>query len=280
MRLPSSILIMIALTAPALAHAPDRSLMPVARPSPTLDLVGSAQFVMARSAPALPRMRPQQRPPAPQVTQVAARSADLPRLGPDVSLRPFRRPGRVEQNALFKRRKLRKGSVCGNIDIQGTKVGAVQGRVRGCGIEDAVRITSVSGVVLSTPAVMNCQTAVALNRWVDNGLQRAFRARGKVVEMKVAAHYACRTRNNQKGARISEHGRGNAIDLSAFTLRDGSVITVADGWNDKTNGRLLRWAWKEACGPFGTVLGPNADRFHRDHFHFDTARHRGGPYCR
>jgi len=37
---------------------------------------------------------------------------------------------------------------------------------------------------------------------------------------------------------------------------------------------------RAACGPFGTVLGPNADRFHQDHFHFDTARHRSGPYCR
>jgi len=25
---------------------------------------------------------------------------------------------------------------------------------------------------------------------------------------------------------------------------------------------------------------PNANRFHRDHFHFDTARYRSGSYCR
>jgi len=30
----------------------------------------------------------------------------------------------------------------------------------------------------------------------------------------------------------------------------------------------------------GTVLGPEANRFHRDHFHFDTAEYRSGPYCR
>jgi hypothetical protein len=28
------------------------------------------------------------------------------------------------------------------------------------------------------------------------------------------------------------------------------------------------------------VLGPNANSFHRDHFHFDTARYRSGSYCR
>jgi hypothetical protein len=37
---------------------------------------------------------------------------------------------------------------------------------------------------------------------------------------------------------------------------------------------------KAACGPFGTVLGPNSNRFHQDHFHFDTARYRSGSYCR
>jgi hypothetical protein len=42
----------------------------------------------------------------------------------------------------------------------------------------------------------------------------------------------------------------------------------------------MRRAHKTACGPFGTVLGPNADRYHQDHFHFDTARYRSGSYCR
>jgi len=28
------------------------------------------------------------------------------------------------------------------------------------------------------------------------------------------------------------------------------------------------------------VLGPEAARYHQDHFHFDTARYRSGSYCR
>jgi hypothetical protein len=63
-------------------------------------------------------------------------------------------------------------------------------------------------------------------------------------------------------------------------MRDGSRVTVLSGWNDPEDGRLLRRLHRGACGPFGTVLGPNSDRFHQDHFHFDVARHRGGPYCR
>jgi len=44
--------------------------------------------------------------------------------------------------------------------------------------------------------------------------------------------------------------------------------------------RILREMHSTACGPFGTVLGPEANRFHRENFHFDTARYRSGRYCR
>jgi len=210
----------------------------------------------------------------------AARPADLQSLGPELSLRPSLRPDSVVEQALFKRRRLRKGSVCGDISIQGEKVGTVPAKQAGCGAENAVRVRSVAGVTLSQPAVMTCETAQALNTWVDEGLQPAFRRRNKVVSLRVAAHYACRTRNNRPGARISEHGRGKAIDISGFTLASGELVTVAKGWRDKGFGKRLRKAWSAACGPFGTVLGPEADRHHRDHFHFDTASYRSGPYCR
>lgn len=103
---------------------------------------------------------------------------------------------------------------------------------------------------------------------------------GGVSQIKVAAHYACRTRNNQAGAKISEHGKGRAIDISGFKLRDGRQITLLQDWDRRDTGAMLRKMHKRACGIFGTVLGPDSDRFHKDHFHFDTARHRGGSFCR
>ena len=128
---------------------------------------------------------------------------------------------------------------------------------------------------------MNCQTAQALNTWVKTGLKPAVKNRGGgVSSLRVAAHYACRTRNNRKGGKISEHGKGNAIDIAGIGLKNGSEISVLSDWGKGKDGRILKKAHRAACGPFGTVLGPNADRFHRDHFHFDTARHRGGVYCR
>jgi hypothetical protein len=104
---------------------------------------------------------------------------------------------------------------------------------------------------------------------------------GGADTIKVAAHYSCRTRNNKKGAKLSEHGKGNAIDISAITLKNGATMTVLRGWNEKVQKKPLRQMHAAACGPFTTVLGPNADRYHKDHFHFDVASHRGGgKYCR
>ena len=260
-------------------HARPASRLTHAAVSVPADIATTAQVLVATAGP-----RPHLRPPSDQVQLAAARATILPGmqplLAPDTSARPWPRPDSVVQEALFGRRKLRKGSVCGDIDIQGEKVGKVPGKLKGCGLKDAVRVRSVSGVGLSTPATLDCTTAKALNDWVRKSVKPAFRRRGPVVEMRVAAHYACRTRNNQPRAKISEHGRGKAIDISAFTMMDGEVITVLKGWGQGTTRKPLHQIHKAACGPFGTVLGPRADRYHRDHFHLDTAKHRGGPYCR
>lgn len=173
------------------------------------------------------------------------------------------------------------GAVCGDPALRGEAIGDVDGAIFGCGVEDAVRLRMVSGVALSQPSVMDCDTARALKKWVvKSAVPTLKREGGGLRRLNVAAHYACRTRNNQPGAKISEHGRGRAIDISGFTLANGRTINVLDGWPSRTEGKALRRMHGGACGPFGTVLGPNADHHHRDHFHFDTARYRYGAYCR
>lgn len=174
------------------------------------------------------------------------------------------------------------GKVCGDKQIRGRQVPRVTGRLRGCGIANPVQITEISGVRLSTASTMNCDTARALKTWIEAGLKPSVKKLGGGADtIKVAAHYSCRTRNNQKGAKLSEHGKGNAIDISAITLKNGATMTVLRGWNEKVQKKPLRQMHAAACGPFTTVLGPNANRYHKDHFHFDVASHRGGgKYCR
>lgn len=211
-------------------------------------------------------------PAAPVATAVAFNT------GP-TSLRPFLRPPAIVERAMARRAERRRGQVCGDPEIQGDVVGFVPGRINGCGVTEAVAVKSVAGITLSQPATLDCPTARALKRWTVKSAKKNLRDMGGgLASLRVAAHYACRTRNNQRGARISEHGRGKAIDISGFVLRDGTTLTVLNDWNARN--RALKRMHKEACGTFGTVLGPNSDRFHQDHFHFDTARHRGGAFCR
>ncbi|MEM6374113.1 MAG: extensin family protein, partial [Pseudomonadota bacterium] len=143
-----------------------------------------------------------------------------------------------------------------------------------------VEITSVANIGLSQPSLMDCPTALALKDWTEEVVKPAMRPLGGLASYRVAAHYVCKTRNSQPGAKISEHGKGRAIDISAFNMQDGTVVTVLTGWADKRTSKALRAVHSGACGPFGTVLGPESDRFHQGHFHLDTARYRGGPYCR
>lgn len=168
----------------------------------------------------------------------------------------------------------KKGAVCGDPSIKGQVIAAITSRSKGCGVAEPVRITSVAGVALSDAAIMDCTTAKALKTWVVKGLQPAV-GNTKVVKLQIAAHYVCRSRNNQKGAPLSQHAKGKAIDISAVILADGRVLNVAGDW-----GKTLRRAYKAACGIFGTTLGPGSDGYHEDHMHFDTTRYRKGSYCR
>jgi hypothetical protein len=154
----------------------------------------------------------------------------------------------------------------------------------GCGARNAYRVYDISGVSFSQPALIRCEVANTLAEWIANTVQpRAKAIFGQsIVRFKVAASYACRPRNNKRGAKLSEHGMANAIDLAAFTLTDGREINVEHDWysGPADNRAFLRAIRAEACGPFHTVLGPGSDPEHHDHIHLDLQRERGGgPYC-
>ena len=227
--------------------------------------VDKARVVILATDP--PMIRPATRPgPSPYAVMV--------------SLRPALRPASVEAVANERRLARLRGQVCGDVAIQGGSLGRVEGP-GACGVSDAVRVRSVSGVTLHPAATMDCRTAAALKTWVNRGAIPAVGSEGGgIASLRVVSHYACRNRNNAANGRLSEHANGRAIDIAGIGLQDGSEITVLSGWGTSDDGAQLRQMWRAACGPFGTVLGPEANRFHADHFHFDTARYRSGSYCR
>lgn len=172
------------------------------------------------------------------------------------------------------------GPVCGDPSILGTEITRIKGPGR-CGIEEPVRVYAVAGVALNPGARMKCETAAALKTWINDGARPAARKAGaEIKSLRVAADYACRGRNNKRGARLSEHGKGNAIDISAVGFTNGEVATILSDWRKGPYSKPLKAMHKAACGPFGTTLGPGSDGYHEDHLHFDIADHRNGPYCR
>lgn len=265
------------------------SLRPIPRPHAL-----RAEVVAAAVVVTAPRLRPLPRPEAAPMPEVArAFRAPLPlspsAFAPVASLRPVdrptARPGRVE-NVVYRTQPVpeattgRTGAVCGDPAILGKTIPPIAAKLKGCGLEDGVSVISVAGVALTQPAAIDCSTAKALKTWVETGVKPAIgRKGGGVAALQIAASYSCRGRNNQTGAKVSEHGRGRAVDISAILLADGTSVTVLKGWDSKSYGKTLASVRKAACGPFNTVLGPGSDRHHADHFHLDTARGRGA-YCR
>jgi hypothetical protein len=155
------------------------------------------------------------------------------------------------------------------------------GESGGCGITDPVRIREVDGIKLSTPATIDCETAGALADWIEDVAKPAFRRTGGgLARLEIYASYACRKRNNLSSGKLSEHAKGNAVDIGGFVLANGQVVSVLSDWGKGTVGRILKDIRRGACGIFRTVLGPGSDRYHANHFHFDTARYRSGAYCK
>lgn len=275
-------LFLLAMSGVAAANAPVNSIIPPMRPSTATPAVATA--IVLRSLL-----------PVPRPSAVAARPLRSPSVSVSVSVATSMRPPVARPTKFAKVIRTTAttapppppkitsayGKICGDRTIRGQTMSPIRGKLAGCGIAKPVKVYEVNGVRLTTPATMNCAAAAALKTWVKDAVQPTIGRRGGGVEsLRVVAHYSCRTRNNQPGAKISEHGRGNAIDIAAINLKDGSAITILTDWRSTRNGKILKTLHAKACGPFGTVLGPNADRYHQDHFHFDIARHRGGPYCR
>jgi hypothetical protein len=153
----------------------------------------------------------------------------------------------------------------------------------GCEVVHRYDVQSLAGVQFSQTATMNCGLTGPLNDWLSNTVQNSAQDSfgERVVGIDVAASYSCRPRNNVRGAKMSEHGYGNAIDIAAFTLEDGRKVSVlGDYYGSTPAATFLHAVRSEACGEFATVLGPGSDANHRNHIHLDLQNRRSGQaYC-
>jgi hypothetical protein len=142
------------------------------------------------------------------------------------------------------------------------------------------RMPVTTGAVTVQPsATLACPVVSALDQWFATGVQpAALKWFGvQVAEIRQISAYSCRGMNGQRGAPISEHAFGNALDISSFTLADGRKITVKDGWRGLPEEQgFLRDVHASACQRFTTVLAPGSNVYHYDHFHVDLSRRASG----
>jgi hypothetical protein len=141
-----------------------------------------------------------------------------------------------------------------------------------CGGEDLVRLEAVvlhdkHQVVLKPAAILRCAMATAVADWIRTDMAPLGASLGSVIsDLDNFDSFECRGRNRVAGARLSEHGRANALDVRALRLANGQSISLTD----RTVSRELREnVLHSVCARFSTVLGPGSDWYHEDHIHLD-----------
>jgi hypothetical protein len=149
----------------------------------------------------------------------------------------------------------------------------------GCSSIDSVKLLDI-GTPTTNLGAMTCPLARSFAGWAQYAVKPAARKYfgQEVVKIETFGTYSCRNIYGGRSGRLSQHAYSNAVDVSGFVLADGRRITLKDGWGGNRDAQeFLRALQKSACRRFGTVLGPEYNAAHHDHFHFDMS---GNGFCR
>jgi hypothetical protein len=147
---------------------------------------------------------------------------------------------------------------------------AVSGLVR----LEHVRMSDQTRVAIMPSATLRCGTAETFAQWIRMDIgPAAAQSVGQLSALTGVGSFECRGRNGIPSAKLSEHGKANAIDIGVMKFRSGTPITLTDP--------LAPLAFREkvrmlACTRFTTVLGPGSDAYHNDHIHLDLVERAGG----
>jgi hypothetical protein len=152
-----------------------------------------------------------------------------------------------------------------------------------CGGEDLVRLEAVvlpdkRRVSLKPAATFRCPMATAVADWIRTDMAPLAASLGSVIsDLDNFDSFDCRGRNGVAGAKVSEHGHANALDVRGLKLANGQSISLTD----RTVSRELRESvLHSVCARFSTVLGPGSDGYHEDHIHLDLMeRHNNYKIC-
>ncbi len=146
-----------------------------------------------------------------------------------------------------------------------------------CGGDDLVRLEAIvvspsQHVALKPPAILRCTMATAIANWVrEDAAPLAVALGSSLSEVDNYDSYECRGRNRVAGAKLSEHGLANALDVRGLKLANGTMLSLTDrNLSRDTREKVLA----SVCSRFMTVLGPGSDWYHEEHIHLDLAERR------
>jgi len=149
----------------------------------------------------------------------------------------------------------------------------------GCGGDDLVRLEAVvltdnKHVAVKPAAILRCTMAAAIADWVRTDMAPFAQSLGTTLaDLDNFDSFECRGRNRVSGAKMSEHGRANALDIRALKFANGQSLSLTDrGVAREQREAVLH----SVCARFTTVLGPGSDWYHEDHIHLDLAERRSG----
>jgi len=250
--------------------SPDQSMAP-ADPAyedvvqPSLPEEPDAAAPVLPAPPAPPPMSPaMSAPPAPAMSAPVTTVA-YPRLD-----RPAQPAGRLPADEIDCRKELRR------LGVAYTDLDPIRGGGQ-CGIDHPVKVTAIGSIQMKPAATLTCNMAASFAAWTRRELVPAARWRywSGVRAIHQGGSYSCR---NIAGERtLSEHGKGNALDVMSIELTNGDNIDVRKPglFSFRTRG-FLNTVRADGCQYFTTVLGPGYNYDHRNHFHFDVKSRRNG----
>jgi hypothetical protein len=166
------------------------------------------------------------------------------------------------------RRELKKLKVA-YVDLQPIREGQ-------CGIDHPVKVSAIGSVQMKPAATLTCAMALTFAQWTKNELVPSARRRyfSGVKTINQGSSYSCRKIADSRGV-LSEHGKGNALDIMSIDLNNGKDIDVKKpGLFSFRQRGFLNNVRADGCQYFNTVLGPGYNYDHRNHFHFDIKQRR------
>lgn len=151
---------------------------------------------------------------------------------------------------------------------------------QGCMLDGAVVLRSVMTITgkveISGRPTLMCPFALRFTQWVrEVGAPIIAKQSGAPLStIQTGTAFLCRNRVGLGERKVSEHARGNALDIVSFDLRDKRRIIIGNEVPPASPiAKMLRGLRTSACGYFTTVLGPGSNEAHKTHFHFDLGQH-------